>query len=628
MRRLALLLLAAGGAGGDESPFGETEAILAELDRLVVAEREGGRGAEADALAAEVLALRRRIAEGGAPAPSAEPEVHVVYLRKAPEKIWNRAVVRVTVRARPVVLVLGSRGPVTWQVDAAGADVRKIVTFGDPDRHVVAEPAAPVEALRNEYFDHHAAGYGILARQVEEATGGVVTTFTGAEELDPGRPFEVGPGNPDWLVQEARADAVKLHWRATRARRAAVREELKKERFRFLYRWQEGKTLRISFGDWTPLGPLLARQTPLLDLLAPSTSAVEDAERGDLYLLRAGVLIRLPLANRRSEVLRVPDTLPQARDRCALAIDTRRGRLLLATRHDLGYLYALDLASRQWSLVNDLDGVDAAGMAYDARRDAVLCVEHGKDGTLRLHRFSPEDGRRLHATEVRVQGLREERPLAVACLGGRLVVLYPPPEASPHRIGEETLAFVIELPGGDLVHAGRVRPWEDFEPLPEERLAELWGEMLTMERDGAERAMRRLAGQGDAAVAFLARRFTPEAGTAEDLGRWVRMLSHDDPFVRDVAQQRLALAGAHAAEYLAGLDLDALTPEARRRVVAALRQVEEPGRLRRSLRAIKVLEAVETPEAEALLRDLAAKGDPRRAAAAAEALRRMGAPRR
>ncbi len=626
MRRLAFLLLVAGGAGGDESPAARTEAVLAELDRLVEVEREGGRGAEADLLAAEVLALRRRIAEGGAPAPSTEPEMHVVYVRKAPERISNRALVRVTVRSRPVVLALGSSGPVTWQVDAAGADVLKIVTFGDPDRHVVVQPATPVDTLRSAGFDHRAPGYEILARQVEQATGGVVTTFTGAEAIDPGKPFLVGPGNPDWLAQEAEADAVRLHWRATRARRAAVREDLKKERFSFLYRWREGRDLRASFGEWTPLGPILTRQVPLLDVLAVSSAAVEDAERGDLYLLRAGVLIRYPLASRRPEVLRVPDTLPQVREPCALAIDTRRGRLLLATRHDLGYLYALDLAERRWSVVNDLDGVDAAAMAYDARRDAVLCVEHGKDATLRLHRFSPGEGRRLHATEVRVQGLFEPRPMAAACLGGRLVLLYPPPEASAHRIGEEALAFVIDLPGGNVVHAGRVRPWEDFEPLPEERLNELWGEMLTTDHDG-DRAARKLAGQGDAAVAFLAGRFTPEPRTAEDLGRYVRMLSDDDPFVRDLAQRRIVGAGPEAEEYLAGLDLDALPPEARRRVVAALRQVEEPGRLRRSLRAIKVLEAIETPAAEALLKDLAAKGDARRAAAAAAALRRMGAPR-
>jgi hypothetical protein len=628
VRRAGLLLLLAGGAGGEEDLPARTGALLSEIESVAEAEREGGRGAEADALETEVRALRRRIAERGSPAPSTEPETHVVYVRNAPDRIWRRAIVRVTLRSRPVVLVLGCSGPVTWQVDAEGANLRKILTFGDPECQVVAKPEAPVEMIRQQRFDHRTPGYETLARQVEEATGGAVATFLGVEALDPEKPFVLGPGNPEWLAQHALAEAARLHWRATRARRAALREELRGARFRFLYRWMEGKRLHASFGDWTPLGPLLARQVVLDSLVAPSSAAVEDAGREELYLLRAGALIRYPLATRQPEVLHVPDTLPEEHGRCALAIDTRRDRLLLATRDDIGYLYALDLARRKWSVVNDLGGVDARGMAYDERRDAVLLVERGKDGTLTLHRFSPEEGRRLHSTPLLVPPIREERPMAAACRGGRLILLYPPPEASAHRIGTDAMAYVVEPHTGNLLFASRVRPWEDFEPLPRQRFAELWDGLLSTDEESAGHAMRTLAGQGDAAVSFLVERFTPDPGTAEDLGRWVRMLSDDDTLARDLAQHRLVLAGPRAEEFLAGLDLDGLPPEARRRVVAALRQVEEPGRLRRSLRAILALEAIETPAAEALLRQLAAKGDGRRAEAAAAALRRMGVPRR
>ena len=51
MRRLAFLLLLAGGAEASDQ---ETEALFAELDAEVLARKEGGRGGEADALAAEV----------------------------------------------------------------------------------------------------------------------------------------------------------------------------------------------------------------------------------------------------------------------------------------------------------------------------------------------------------------------------------------------------------------------------------------------------------------------------------------------------------------------------------------------------------------------------------------------
>ncbi|HEX5137313.1 MAG TPA: hypothetical protein VFY93_10090, partial [Planctomycetota bacterium] len=137
MRHLALLLLLAGSARGGDDP---AEALLREIDAIVAERREGGRGADADALAAEVADLRRRLAENGAPGPSAVPDTHVVYVRDVPER---KVDVRVTVRSRPVVLVLGSQEAVTWHVDAQGADLSRIVTFWGRDRLVIAEPRVP-----------------------------------------------------------------------------------------------------------------------------------------------------------------------------------------------------------------------------------------------------------------------------------------------------------------------------------------------------------------------------------------------------------------------------------------------------------------------------------------------------
>lgn len=621
MRRVGLLLLLAGSAGGEDHATSEVDALLAELDALVASEREGGRGAEATALATEVLALRRRIADGGAPAPSADPEIHVVY---AAGPARRGAAVRIEVRGRPVVLLLGSHGPISWNVASGAGVVQKIVTFGHPDRLVVAEPVVPVEKIRLDPVKEARDG---LVRRIEDVTGGVVATLTEIEAGDPDTPVVLGSSNPEWLAQHLRADAVRLHWRATRPRRAALREELKRTRFPFLHRWREEKALRVSLCEWTPLGPLLARTTPLAPILGPSSALVVDEKRDEAYLLRAGARIRFPLPKGPPEVLSVPDALPRVEGACALAIDGRRDRLLLATRGGVGYLYALDLASRRWSVVCELDDVDAAGLAYDEQRDQIFVLEHGKDGRLTLERFSSE-GQRLHATTLRMTSLQEPRPLAAACVHGRLVILYPPPDASPERAATDTLAFVVEPHTGDVIHQCRVRPWEDFEPLDANRIAELWGELLAGDGAAADRAVRLLAGQGDTAVAFIAERFTPERGTAEELGTWVRMLDDDDTLVRDLAQHRLVGAGARAEEFLAGLEIDALSPEARRRVRLALRQVEDPRRLERTLRAIRVLEAIDTPAAEALLRELGARGDPRRAFAAVSALRRIGAPLR
>lgn len=624
MRRIACLLLLAGGARGEE---GALEALLAELDAEVSLRREGGRGAEALALAAEVLALRRRAEEGAPPGASTRAEAHVVAVREGiPPSGEVR--VRVTATGRPIVLVVASEAPLRWYVDRAkGVDLRRVCTAGYQELAVWVPAGCPLERLGDTDRGGFVASPE-LEGLVEDRVRCAVWT-----SLDPGPkgPVVVGPENPEWRAQHLRTEAVLLHWRATRGRRAAERERLKAFRFGALYRWWDPtkpETLRASFGEWTPLGPLLARQHVLPEVLAVSAAAVEDDGRDEIYLLRHGVLLRFALPSGPPEVLRVPDTLPAVREPCALAVDTRRDRLLLATKHDHGYLYAMDLKSREWSVLNDLDDVDAAGMAYDEQRDAVLCVEYGEEGAVRLQRFSPEDGRRQRETLLRLPPLRDRRPLAAACRKGRLLLLYPPASTLADRDAAESRAFVVESHSGVVLFAARTRPWEDFGPLGEARLEELWNELAAKGGTDAGQAMRELAGQGDAAVALLARRLAPGAGADEDLGRWVALLSDDDALARDLAQHRLVEAGSRAADYLASLDPQDLPPEARRRVAAALRAVGGAGRLQRNLRAVQVLEWIESPAAEALLRDLAANGEPRRRAAASEALALIDRPRR
>jgi len=628
VRRLAFLLLFAGGAGADDS----LETLLAELDAEVAARREGGAGGEADALAAEVLALRSRAAEAAPPPATDVQGMHVVYVGEGSLVSVRRVRVQVTARSRPIILALWSLAPVRWHVDAApGVDLRRVVSAGSRDALVVGPPQVPVETLaeRADFpFDEKREA---LARAAEEASGYVVWTLLDAGTADPAVPIVVGPGNAEWSAQTLRTEARLLHWRETRGRRAAQCEDLKACRFGALYRWRDAsrpQPLRVSFGEWTPLGPLLGRQTVLPDMLAETTAVASDDERGDIYLLRHGVLLSFSLPKGPPEVLRVPDTLPQVREPCALAVDTRRRRLLLATKHDHGYLYAMDLKSREWCVLNDMDDIDPAGMAYDEQRDAILCVAYGDGGAAKLHRFSPEDARHQRETLLRLPLMPEKRPLTIACRKGLLVLLEPPPPHLAHRDADQSRAFVVEPHSGESLFSSRTRPWEDFLPLDDARLEALWHDLAFREGADAGRAMRELAGQGDRAVAFLARRFTPEERVPEELGRWVALLADDDALVRDLAHFRLVQAGPRAEAFLAGLDPAELQPEARRRVVAALGEVGGNRRVPRNARAIQVLEWIETPDAVALLRDLGSSGDPRRRAHANAALARIDRPRR
>jgi len=141
--------------------------------------------------------------------------------------------------------------------------------------------------------------------------------------------------------------------------------------------------------------------------------------------------------------------------------------------------------------------------------------------------------------------------------------------------------------------------------------------------------MHRLAGQGDAAVAFiehrlLGRRTVPREAAAE----WINCLDADDPGERLLAQHWLECSGDSALDLLERAATHAASPEARRRAAAArawLVEMRSDRRQRRDLRAIVILEWIETPAAVALLRKIATRGD--LAAPATEALRRLEEPR-
>lgn len=604
MRPLGLLLLAAALARADDRLLDELEAEVARL-------RYAGREAAAERLEQETSRLRRR-----AWSRSDEPTVSVIAARAGKPSVYGglrRDTVVIEVTAR-IELVLVSPRPVRWEIRVEeGGEVARIWTSGD-SRHWVqgvetskVYRLGPVIAYRRDDAD-----FRKLERMVEEKVERPIVWFEGRlEAVD--APFVVGPVHPRWLDAARRAAIGRLHWNATRGRRARLREALAHLRYDATTEVREGESRRLSFGPCTPAGPLLEERE---ELPFRTFTVVRDAKSGASFGLDEGGLARHDGAGG-VELLDVPDMWPRVRGAYGLALDTRRRRVLMATRGGAGYLYAFDIDAGTWRVLGDMDHVGVAGLAYDALRDRLFCVSYAEKGGFALHVIAP-DGTWLGdvaVDPVRLPG-RVERAVQAHAAAGKLVVTYP---SRPAR------AYVLEPETGQLLATLDQRPYASLEPLTRAEMERAWRALRSESARAARRAGLRLADGGDDAVAFLrARLLSREPSDSQAFPVWIEHLGADGAGLREHAQHRLEAAGDAALPVLADVAGRATSPEVRVRARFAAKRIRERASLdeQRVERAIDVLERIDTPAAYALLLELREESPE-----AALAVRRMSRPR-
>jgi hypothetical protein len=160
-------------------------------------------------------------------------------------------------------------------------------------------------------------------------------------------------------------------------------------------------------------------------------------------------------------------------------------------------------------------------------------------------------------------------------------------------------------------------------------LPALWERLAKEDAADAYRAMEALAGSPAQAVPFLRERLRgPAPPPAGRLARLIADLDAEDFAVRQRAAAELEKLGEAAAPALRKALAGRPSPEVRRRAGQVLAKLDAaPGRLR-ELRAVEVLERLNTPEAREVLRRLAGAGpEPPLARESAAALRRLQRPR-
>jgi WD40 repeat protein len=144
--------------------------------------------------------------------------------------------------------------------------------------------------------------------------------------------------------------------------------------------------------------------------------------------------------------------------------------------------------------------------------------------------------------------------------------------------------------------------------LDDGRLQQLWADLASPDASKAHRALWTLVGAPDRAVALLRKYVKPASPPdPERVAACLRGLDADQFADREKATGELISMGDPVARSVRQALAGELTPEGRRRVERVLRDLEPDQCLDvlRQVRAVQTLEAISTPEARQLLRDLA-----------------------
>jgi len=208
-------------------------------------------------------------------------------------------------------------------------------------------------------------------------------------------------------------------------------------------------------------------------------------------------------------------------------------------------------------------------------------------------------------------GHRESIPSVAFVRGGRLVTT---------SLDHSALVWDIRLKAGDTV-----------KPLAEDALKELWKQLGDPKTEAAFAALAKLAGDPKAAVALFRQHLAPALGTDDaTLDRIVEELDSKQFETRRKASDDLDRLGDTAIAGVKRRLAKAQSLELRRRLELFLTKWDrdEPTAERlREIRALQLVEELATPEALALLRDLArGNTNARRTDEAARALKRCTTP--
>lgn len=166
---------------------------------------------------------------------------------------------------------------------------------------------------------------------------------------------------------------------------------------------------------------------------------------------------------------------------------------------------------------------------------------------------------------------------------------------------EDTTVLVWDLTRRQEIPPGRIAP---------ARLEELWRDLGGADAERADLAIATFAARPEQSLPLLAKRLAPATlADPKHLAPLLRDLDSDDFASREGAMTELRRLGEQAAPALKQARVNPPSLEARRRIDDLLAKLRPPlpaSEILQSLRGVETLERIDTPEARALLRKIAA----------------------
>lgn len=330
-------------------------------------------------------------------------ELHVVALYEGNYRTGNKihggkAAVEVNRAGKVVTLILSAYDPVTWTVTTAqGSRIGKVILTGYKRQAVEGLPKdvevvdAFVEGRKPDAADETGGTYlpydvesGKLrpaVKAVHRLTDLPIRSYQGAYAFKPDAPFRV-----DKVQADVRLDVD--------FPMPAPADALPKLQFEML-RLTPGERHRLSAAlmDFTQAGPKAGAGRAVPDGVV---RIVMDPQAKKYYGLTTHELVEIDMEKQAARKIDVGMDVPPLSWPCGIALDTKRQRLLVASRAGArGYLYAYSLKTNKWSVLSDTRRLNLAALTYDPADDALYGLgqeldQNGEGRRAILHQFDSE----------------------------------------------------------------------------------------------------------------------------------------------------------------------------------------------------------------------------------------------
>ncbi|HYE19275.1 MAG TPA: hypothetical protein VEA69_12570 [Tepidisphaeraceae bacterium] len=194
-----------------------------------------------------------------------------------------------------------------------------------------------------------------------------------------------------------------------------------------------GLGFAAAYGDFTLDGPRVDTLKPLPD---GARHAVIDPATKRLFALAWPSPREVDLAKGTATPLpKPPANLPELSHPCAVAYDTKRDHLVVATLGGKGELYAFAPKTATWTHLAGLNNADLAALTYDPQADKLygLFRQFGDPTTVQIRTYAPDGtpGDTFEFNDPQLAKQLQDHPVAgrypvdLAVVGDRLALITP-----------------------------------------------------------------------------------------------------------------------------------------------------------------------------------------------------------